>query len=49
MGPRRRGDSPDGVAFLPFDPADRGMATNPGLPSGGSNNNPGQAALADGR
>ena len=41
--------SPDGVAFLPFDPADRAMATNPGLPSGGSNNNPGLAALADGR
>ena len=39
--------SSDGVNWQPYNTQHR-VVTNPGLPSGGSNNNPGLASLADG-
>eukprot|EP01121_Diplochlamys_sp_Union-15-3_P008263 TRINITY_DN2182_c0_g1_i1.p1 TRINITY_DN2182_c0_g1~~TRINITY_DN2182_c0_g1_i1.p1 ORF type:complete len:415 (-),score=68.69 TRINITY_DN2182_c0_g1_i1:93-1337(-) len=39
--------SPNGISFLPYD-GSRNVQTNPNLPSGGTNNNPGIAGLPDG-
>jgi len=39
--------SSDGINFLPYD-INRNIITNPNLPNGGSNNNPGIAGLPDG-
>jgi hypothetical protein len=40
--------STDGVNFTSFDPSFRSIVTNPSLPSGGSNNNPGLVGRSDG-
>lgn len=40
--------SPDGINWTTYDPSVRNITTNPSLPSGGSNNNPGLVGQPDG-
>ena len=40
--------SADGVTWQSYNPSQHSIDTNPSLPSGGSNNNPGLASMPDG-